>query len=400
MLAIAALAVFLSGPAQTYGVSAFVDPMLAELGWSRSLFSTAYAVGTLASAGALLLVGRQIDRWGNRLVMTLATVGFGLALLLMSAVNGALTLLIGFALLRSCGSGILTLAARTLVPHWFVRRRGRAFSLLGLAATLSLAVVPPVNELLIGAVGWRTAWRLDSLVIWFVLLPVVALLLRDRPEDIGQLPDGVRVSDGETPAVEPDRGPNLRQAMHTTSFWALIGASVVPSLVVTGLSFNQVAIFTERGLPGTLAAATFTVESIVGLPMTLLAGVLVDRIPIRYVLAAGQVCLAVAMVWLLRADTPALALAYSVWRGASSGLWMVAVDVAWPAYFGRRHLGSIRGFGYAIGVTGAALGPIPFGLAYDFLGGYDTAIAALLVLPVLASIAVLFARPPASGAIG
>jgi MFS family permease len=146
ILAVAGLAVFLSGTAQTYGVSAFVDPMLEELGWSRSLFSTAYAAGTLASAAALLVVGRLIDRWGNRLVISLAAVGFGIAFLLMSVVSGGLSLLVGFALLRTCGSGVLTLAARTLVPFWFVRRRGQAFSLLGLAATLSLAVVPPVNE--------------------------------------------------------------------------------------------------------------------------------------------------------------------------------------------------------------------------------------------------------------
>jgi MFS family permease len=394
MLAVAGLAVFMSGPAQTYGVSAFVDPMLAELGWSRSLFSSVYAVGTLASAFTLLIVGRQIDRWGNRLVLSLAAVGLGVALLFMSAVSGGITLLIGFALLRSCGSGVLTLGARTLIPHWFVRGRGRAFSLLGLASALSLAVVPPVNEILIGASGWRGAWRVNALLIWVVLVPAIVLLVRDRPEVIGQYPDGMPPAAGDTVDSELERGRTLRQAARTPAFWALIGASAVPSLVVTGLSFNQVAIFTDRGLPGTLAATTFTVESLVGLPVTLLAGMLSDRVPLRHVLAAGQFCLVVAMVSLLVADTPALALVYSAWRGASNGLWMVAADVAWPAYFGRRHLGSIRGFGYAMGVAGAALGPIPFGIAFDLLGGYDPAILGLLALPIVATVAVFVAHPP------
>jgi MFS family permease len=170
----------------------------------------------------------------------------------------------------------------------------------------------------------------------------------------------------------------------------------VSSLVVTGLAFNQVAILTDRGLPATLAATTFAVESAIGIPTALLAGWLVDRFPVRYVLAAGQLCLAVAMVWLLvSSGVPALALLYSAWRGASSGLWMVAADVAWPAYFGRRHPGSIRSVGFAVGVVGASLGPLPFGLAYDLLDGYDPAIAALLVLPVAATVAVLLAKPPA-----
>jgi len=400
VLAVAGLAVFLSGPAQTYGVSPFVEPMLDELGWSRSFFSAAYSLGTLASAGALLLVGRQNDRWGNRRVLSLAAVGFGAALLLLSVAAGAVALLVGFALLRTCGSGVLGLGTRTLVPFWFVRYRGRAFSVLGLAASLSLAAVPPINQLLIDGLGWRTAWRVNALVVWLLLLPAVALLIRNRPEEVGQTADGARREDrlggnGGAPADDPDDGLSLRAASRTPAFWGLIGASAVPSLVVTGLAFNQVAILTDRGLPPTLAATTFAVESAIGVPTALLAGWLADRFPVRYVLAAGQLCLAVAMVWLLLSSgSPGLALLYSAWRGASSGLWMVAADVAWPAYFGRRHLGSIRSIGFSVGVAGAALGPLPFGLAYDLLGGYDPAIMALLVLPVAAAVAVLLATPP------
>jgi MFS family permease len=395
MLFIAALAVFLSGPGQTFGVSAFVDPMLAELGWSRSLFSTAYSIGTLVSAGALVVVGRQIDRFGNRIILSLAAVGFGAALLLLSVTSGAAALLVGFALLRTNGAGVLTLGARTLVPRWFHRRPGRAFSILGLAGMLSQAVVPPFNELMIGAFGWRMAWRVNALIIWVVLLPVVALLVRNRPEDIGQFPDGVRPETGaDAPAAVVEHGPTLREASRTTAFWGLIGAGVVPSLVVTGLSFNQVAILTDRGLPSTFAATTFAVDAAVALPMTLLAGWYVDRYPVRYALAAGQVFLGLAMVVLLATNAPGLALLYAACRGASNGLWMVAADVAWPAYFGRLHLGSIRGFGFAFAVAGAAIGPILFGLAYDQLGGFNAAIAGLLVLPMVAAIAVLRARPP------
>ena len=400
VLFVAGLASFLSGPAQTYGVSPFVEPVLADLGWSRSLFSTAYSIGTLPSAAALILIGRQIDRVGNRLVLSVAALGFGLALLLLSAASGVVGLLVGFTLLRTSGSGVLGLGTRTLVPFWFVRHRGRAFSLLGLASSLSLATVPPANQLLIDEFGWRMAWRIDALIIWLVLLPAVAMFIRNRPEDLGQIADGAprrdRVgADDPEPTSDLDAGFSLREAARSTAFWGLIGASVVPSLVVTGLAFNQVAILTDRGLSSALAATTFAVESAIGIPMALVAGWLADRFPVRYVLAAGQICLAVAMAWLLAsAGNAALALLYSAWRGASSGLWMVAADVAWPAYFGRRHLGSIRSVGFAVGVAGAALGPLPFGFAYDLLGGYDPAIAALLVLPVEAAIAVLAIGSP------
>ncbi len=228
----------------------------------------------------------------------------------------------------------------------------------------------------------------------------MALLIRNCPEEIEQTRDGIRRVDrlnagGPDPAANPDAGLSPREASRTVAFWGLVGASVVPSLVVTGLAFNQVATLTDRGLPSRLAATTFAVESATGVPTALLVGWLTGQFPVRYVLAAGQLCLAVAMVsLLLSSQTPEFAILYSARRGASSGLWMVAADVAWPAYYGRRHLGSICSVGFSVGVTGAALGPLPFGLAYDLLGGYDPAIAALLVLPVAATGAVLLAKPP------
>ena len=394
MLALAGLAVFMSGPAQTYGVSAFVDPMLTDLGESRSLFSTTYSIGTLVSALTLLVVGRQIDRYGSRLVMTLAAIVFAGSLFFMSGVGGVLTLAIGFSLLRASGQGVLTLAARTLVPHWFVRRRGRAFSIIGLAATASLAAVPIFNERLIQMLGWRDAWRVNSVIILLVLAPLLWFFVRDRPEHVGQHPDGVPPDPALAHQVPEEHGHTLKQATRTPAFWALIGAGLVPSLVLTGLSFNQVAILTDRGLPATLAAATFTVESLVGLPITLLAGSLADRFPLRFTLAAGQVFLALAMVVLLMSDSAGLALVYAALRGVSGGFWSVAADVAWPSYFGKRHLGSIRGFGYSMGIAGAALGPIPFGLAYDLLGGYNPAILGLLILPVIAGLALMVVRTP------
>ena len=394
VLGVACLVVFFSGPGQTYGVSTFVDPMIGELEISRSLYSAAYSFGTLMSAGALVLVGRQIDRIGERSVLLMANIGFAAALLILSAAQGPLWLFFGFALLRTCGSGVLTLAARTLIPHWFVRRRGWAFSMIGMASAASLALFPLLHSQTVQAFGWRGAWRLDAIVLIVLLLPAVFFLVRNRPADIGYVVDRDANGVSTVPSSHTEEGLTLRQVMRTPSFWAIVGASIVPSLVVTGLAFNQVAIFTERGLPVTLAATTFTVESIFQVMVTMGVGWFVDRYPVKYTLAGGQVALALAMVCLMLAEGPALSYAYAAFRGASSAMWMISADVAWPLYYGRKHLGSIRGAGFALGVVGAALGPLPFGFAYDAFGDYGVAIAALLVLPVAATVAMLLVRAP------
>lgn len=387
----ACVVIFFCGPGQTYGISAYVDPMIDEIGISRSLYSVAFSVGTVLSAAVVMLIGRQIDRWGERLVIVAAILLFVAGTAVMSVAAGPVVVFLGFALLRITGGGVLPLAARTLIPRWYVSRRGWAFSMLGLAGAASLAVVPLFHTWLVETVGWRAAWRVD-LVLLLALVPAVALLIRDRPEAVGQHAYG-----SETQGVgrsAPDDGLSVREALRTPAFWALGLASLVPTVIVTGLSFNQVAIIGELGLPATLAASMYSVESAVQLLMTLLAGWLVDRSPTRWCIAAGQVSLVVAMAVLLLAGGPALAFLYAGLRGACAGLWIVAVDVAWPDYFGRRHLGSIRGVGFAFGVLGAALGPLPFGIIADVTGSYTPAILALIGLPLLAAVAVALAPVP------
>lgn len=394
MLGVSGVSLLLSGAAQTYGIAVFVDPMLAEFGWSRSLISSAYAIATLVGAGAVVLAGPLIDRHGHRAVMAVTSLLFALALLLMGAVANPLTLVLGLALLRASGASVLSLAARTLASQWFIRRRGRAVGLINIGKMLGMGLVPLVSALLIEWLGWRNAWRINALIVGLVLVPATALLVRGRPEQLGQHPDGqplhLATAGGATPLAET--ASTLRQALHTRVFWLLLGASAAPALVTNGLSFSQVSIFTDRGLDPALAATIFAIESGVALPVTLLAGWLCDRVAPRYVLALGLATLALAMVLLALTTSVAAALAYGVIRGVSTGTWILAAEVAWPAAFGRRHLGSIQGVNFAVLFVGAALGPLPFALLYDARGRYDEALWALALLPLLAAWAALLAK--------
>ncbi|MFM9106108.1 MAG: MFS transporter [Chloroflexota bacterium] len=396
ILLVAGLAVFAAGAGQTYGFSPFVEPMLADLGFSRSLFSALYAVATLLCAASLLPAGRLVDRLGSRVLLAATALALAIALWLNSRAAGALSALVGISLLRATGAGILPLASRTLVPFWFVRERGRAFSILGLAGTFSVALIPVWHQAMIGAVGWRAAWLADA-AIMLLLAPCIWLAVRDRPEDLGQLPDGDAPLDehASRAAAASDTGYTLADAARTPAFWATGLAYLAPSMILTGLAFNQVALLGERGIPASFGALTFAIEAAVCLPVTLATGWFVDRRPFRWSLALAQGLIALAILVLLIWHSRLGASLYAALRGASVGLWLVSVDVAWPTWFGRRHVGAIRGAGTALSLAGAALGPLPFGVARDVTGSYDPALAALLIVPVLAAAWMLVVRPPA-----
>jgi len=397
MLGVASLVLLLSTPAQTYGFSVFIDPMLTQLGLSRSLVSVVYTVATLVSAGAVFLVGGVIDRHGHRSVLAATTVVYAVALMVMGAVGGTWTLLLGFTLLRATGASVLAMTARTHVAQWFVRRRGRAVSVVNLGKMLGLAVVPPVNAALIQQIGWRDTWRVNALVV-ALLVPVALHLVRNRPEEVGQFPDGQRDIDAGVPADPADRldqrSWTRREALRTRAMWLLLAATFVPALVTNGLSFNQISILTQAGLTPTAAALTFTIESAIAMPMTFLAGWLADRFGPRPVLALGQALLVAALICLTFVTPGPTALLFGVLRGLTTGTWILATEVAWPAYFGRRHLGSIAGLSFAVSFVGAAIGPLPFGVIYDLFGSYRYAIWGIAILPAMSTIAALVATPP------
>lgn len=396
MLAICGMALFAAAYGQTYTVSAFVDPVLNDLGISRSLLSLAYALGTGIGGLVILLLSRQFDRWGSRRVMVVGALGLTAGLLVLSFATGPWWLFLGFPLIRTFGQGTLPLATKVLVPNWFFRNRARAFSLLGLATTAAIAVLPLVNAWLIDQFGWRTTWRMSGIILSLLVVPIVVLFVRNRPEDVGQLPDGVKVdaATGRAPLTDAGVGFTLAEARRTPAFWGLVAAGAVPPLITTGLHLHQAAIFADRGTPHAIATATFTIEAFSMLAATVAIAWLNNRISPRLTLGFSMMLMALTLVALLFSGNALMAVFYAMLRGASNGATSISIDVAWPTYYGRRYLGSIRGFAMAATLFGSAIGPLPFGLATELFGGYPQTIIALMILPLTVAVIVFVTRPP------
>jgi MFS family permease len=155
IVALSALSMFFSGPGQTDSISIFIDYYIQDFSYSRSFVSGIYSVGTLAAGITLFFVGRAIDRLGQRLVMGAAGILLALACIWNAFLTGAVMMFIGFFAIRLFGQGSLTLVPNTLVPQWFVQKRGRALSVMAIGGFVGAAALPPLNTWLIHMVGWR-----------------------------------------------------------------------------------------------------------------------------------------------------------------------------------------------------------------------------------------------------
>ena len=396
ILGVCALGMFTSGPGQTYGVSVFVNPIIEETGWSRTSVSGLYTAGSLTAAAAMFLVGRLLDQYGARKVLPVVVVLFGFALVFISLVSQQWHLFIGFALIRILGQGSLTLIPTTVIAVWFVRLRGRVMALNSLGSVVSQAAFPPLITILISAYGWRSAWVVLGVIVWLLMLMPAVLLIRRTPESVGLLPDGGSLqSEGQMPSVlEDEVNFTLPQALRTRAFWLLIFAGSSQSLIGTALVFHHVSVMDSLGLDAVVAASALSVIAPGALSGTFIAGFLCDRFPNRFVLMGGQMVLILAMLLTFVMALPWHAIVYGVLLGLAGGTLMTSAAVIWPNYYGRTHLGSIRGVVTAGMVASAALGPLPFGFLFDISSSYTLAVAIFLALPVACAIASLAATPP------
>jgi MFS family permease len=177
-------------------------------------------------------------------------------------------------------------------------------------------------------------------------------------------------------------------------FWLFSAGLTVLTMLLAGLVFHQTSLFEVRGLSRETAVNAFYVIAIFSVIGNLGMGWLLDRYRARLLLAITLFLLATTMVMVMVMSTPAEALIYGALNGLVSGAFRVIDAVVWAKYFGRLHLGSIRG-AVMIGVVGGtALGPYPLGLSLDALGSYTPALLGLMILPLGIGLAALLIRRP------
>lgn len=389
----ASIAVVMTAPGQTAGVSPFIDPVMAELGLSRSAISAAYLIGTLVGAAAMPTVGRMIDRYGGRKTMLGIAATFGAVLIGLSMVTDLVGLTAGFVGIRMAGQGALGLTAVTVTAYWFDRRRGTALGVVSAVGAAGITLAPIVIERLIAHLDWRTVWLLEGLAVWAIVIPIALFGIRNRHGDLGQLVDG-------DPAPGAGRGPaspaTRAVALRTPYFWVLVAGTTVVGMLVTAVVFHQISLLGGRGLTSAQAATNFLPQTAAGLTATLLVGVLVDRLrrP-RLLIVAAMAVLAAALAGATVLTPGWSAICYGAAIGAAMGA-MKAVEAALtPRLFGTAALGSIRGILAGIGVAGTALGPVLFAVAHDTTGSYDAVLLASIALPVGVCVAALAVPLPA-----
>lgn len=413
---VATLGVCASIPGQTIGVGVFKTRLMEALGLSSMQLSVSYMIGTFLSALLLGAGGRFFDRVGGRKALVFSVIALGFVLLGMSHLelfrlwlshlpglgqgiwlSGFLSLVLGFALLRFTGQGMVTLSSRAILGKWFNRKRGLITAGSGAIVSFVFSGAPLGFEYLIRRFGWQGAWQIMALIL-FILAVIFWLFIRDNPEECGLQMDGGEGS--PLRKINPDavahRDFTRSEAARTFSFWAFTFMLGLSALVITAYTFHILAIAEELGVTHDYILKLFMPTAVV----SILAGFVISWVTdlsfvrIKYMLCLMGLAGVLAYGCVGLASYPEMAWMHIIGFGVSGGCFAGLSIIVWPRFFGRRHLGAISGFFMTLLVSASAVGPFLFSLADDFLGGYRLAFFAAALVAAGLSVAALWADNP------
>jgi len=377
----------MTAPGQTAGLSVFTDPLIAELGVSRTSISVSYLVGTLVGAVVQPFLGRALDRWGVRTTTLWLGGGFAMVLLALSFVSEIVGLTAGFVGVRMIGQGALTLAATTAVARGIQHRRGLALGIASAMGSAGISLAPIGLERLIGLVGIHAAWRWEALIVALVVLPL-AFVFPNRRSGHGP----VETTTGQ---IRTQRASwTLQEATRSGMFWVIAAGLAASGMLSTGLAFHQIAILGNQGLSPLEAAANFLPQTITGIIATLLTSSLIDRVNPKVFIVVSMLTLAAALLMLPWVTPGVIAIVYGLVLGAAGGGLRGMEAASYVRYYGTTHIGAIRGVAMSISLAATAVGPIALSLGADLTGGFVVPAAVLAVLPVLVGVSAILVRQP------
>ena len=291
----------------------------------------------------------------------------------------------------------------TLIARWFVRKRALAFGIFNMGFGFSL-LASPIAQSLISGLGREQAYLTIGLLAIVVTVPLILLLLRRSPSDMGTVPDGIAASVENSAAAEEARTSTLwsrtewtlRRAVHTRQFWLIFAADFcLMGLAQQVVIAHSVYLFRDIGFSPQGAANIFSFYG-VGITIGYLFAYVSDRVGREKVLVPGALLAAASCALMFLIDGPSfgwLAAVCMFFCGLGMGAAVTTFFATVADMFGGKHYGAIMGFvtfGFSLG---GAFSPWFAGYLHDITGNYNLALGMVVTALIVGALLVLLAAP-------
>jgi sugar phosphate permease len=357
--------------------SVLIVPLEHEFGWSRATISLAISINLVLYGLIGPFAATVFEQFGIRrtMVAALAFLAVGVSLTSLMSTTWQLVLLWGVVV--GSGTGIIALVLGAIVVNrWFAERRGLVLGVLTASTATGQLVFLPLLASLVERFGWRSA-VLTIAAVTILISPLIGILMRDRPSDVGLRPFGSKTATPE----KPRSGANpiastldaLQVGLRSPDFWLLSGSFFVCGASTNGLiGTHLIPACIDHGIPEVKAAGLLAVMGIFDFFGTTASGWLSDRWNNRYLLCWYYGLRGLSLIFLPFSFDPHF-FGLSIFAVVYGLDWIATVPPTvrlTTQVFGKEKAGVMFGWIVAAHQIGAATATLTAGALRTYLGTY------------------------------
>jgi MFS family permease len=365
-------------------MSLFLRDWSVQLHTPISRLQLALAGIALVSAMLAPLVGVLADKYPARRLFACGLLGIAIFYVAIGSVTAAWQIMALYGLLAPAALTLCTaVPANTLISRWFVRRLGLALGLSAFGIGMAGVVLPPVIAVILPVVGWRMIWRGGGLLIVLIVIPLVMLVIHDRPTHSQGFS---YLSDDGKPHQSHGHGSGIgrqgwRAIVARKTFWLLVAIYLPMLALYAGSSQNIAPLAASHGLSQRSAGVLISVLSLSHVVSTPICGLMSDRLGNRLPFASLAVTMTVgAAVFAFGASLISLAVGCML-IGFGGGLFTL-LAAAIGTEFGREEFG--RAFGLSMFFLPiASLAPFFVAKTQETAGSYTPGLVGLTVFVLI-----------------
>lgn len=369
-----------------FGFGVLLKPLVAEFGWERGALSGAFSIGMLIAGAMAILTGRLSDRYGPRILLTVAGLSLGTGFLLMSQISSLWQVYLVWGLFIGVAIGCSVAPINSTIPRWFSKKRGIAIAIPLTGFNVGAVIVPFLVQWLISAYGWQQSFIILGFIPLVITVPLAQFMKRE-PKQIGLNPYGENGPvEKSQPTVSAIPMVPFSQVIKMARFWIFGVVQFAFGFYMQTIIVHINPHATDLGLSAITAASILSIFAGSRAIGSLSIGFLSDRVGSRLVLNGCLILSTLALAWLLFAKESWMFYVFAVSFGLATGGEVLLLAIVPAELFGVGHLGTILGAFLLFGTAGGAIGAPSAGFIFDVTSSYSLAFGINVVFGILAII--------------
>ncbi|MEX3713196.1 MFS transporter [Cytobacillus horneckiae] len=371
------------------GIGPFVNPMIFDLGLSRTEFSLILAVGMIVYGLGMPLAGYILKYYSTRFVLITGLIIFCVSVICTITSNGIISFFLSFGILFSLGLSFLSnITLAPIICKWFVQQRGKALFYLSTGGMAGMAIMTPVEFTLIQAVGWKHSLLILGGVFVCIVLPSAIFIMKeDAPAEAND--DSKRMSDQSRYMLDKI---TWKDAIKTRAYWQIVIGLFACGYGMNLMGSHAVPMLMDHHFEPMTASFGFGLIGIVAIFSSLFLGTIADRYPRKNILFWVYFVRGMGILGLVFVETPAQLFFVAVTGGLVWAGSIALSSAILSDFYGVHLLAMLNGWAFFGHQVGGAIGSFLGGWGFETFGTHILAFGSAAFISLIASFA-SFALP-------